>query len=172
MPYDWSTKIREMEDGSKLPFDVKFRIRGPGIIPCPQTDGVVEAHRFVAAAVSPVFQALLSKNWSGGQAENHEIGIQQTCPGAFETLITFIYNTDSMNFHSVKDVGKLIELYHVSDQYEILECKKKLFERCSSLELDSTNYGQILSLLGKLKISNTKLFLKIILQICSQSMKK
>ena len=83
MPYDWSTKIREMEDGSKLPFDVKFRIRGPGIIPCSQTDGVVEAHRFVAAAVSPVFQALLSQNWSEGQAENHEIEIQQVCPEAF-----------------------------------------------------------------------------------------
>ena len=154
MPYNWSSKIRGMEDGSKLPFDVKLRIRGPGILDGLQRDGVcvVEAHKFILVAVSPVFQALLSPNWSGigGQAENHEIGIQQTCPGAFETLITFIYNTDSMNFHSVKDVGKLIELYHVSDQYEILECKKKLFERCSSLELDSTNYGQILSLLGKL----------------------
>ena len=74
MPYDWSTKIREMEDGSKLPFDVMFGIPGPGIIPGSQTDGVVEAHRFVAAAVSPVFQALLSQNWSEG--ENHEIEIE------------------------------------------------------------------------------------------------
>ena len=51
MPYDWSTKVREMEDGSKLPFDVKFRIPGPGIIPGSQTDGTVEAHKFVLVAV-------------------------------------------------------------------------------------------------------------------------
>lgn len=150
MPYDWSTKIREMEDGSKLPFDVKFRIRGPGIIPCPQTDGVVEAHRFVAAAVSRYFQAMLSQNWNGGQTENHEIEIQQVCPEAFKTLIRFIYNPDGMNFDHLNDVGTIIELYHASNQYEILECKEKLFERCSSLELDRTIFGQILSLLGKL----------------------
>ena len=148
MPYDWSTKIREMEDSSKLPFDVKFGIPGPGIIPGSQTDGVVEAHRFVAAAVSPVFQALLSKNWS--EAENHEIEIQQVCPEAFKTLIRFIYNPDGMNFDHLNDVGTLIELYHVSNQYEIRECKKKLLERCSSLKLDSTTFGQIVPLLGKL----------------------
>ena len=148
MSYDWSSKIREMDDGSKLPFDVRFRIRGPGIIPASLTDGVVEAHRFVAAAVSPVFQALLSQNWSEG--ENHEIEIQQVCPEAFKTLIRFIYNPDGMNFDHLNDVGTLIELYHVSNQYEIRECKKKLLERCSSLKLDRTTFGQILSLLGKL----------------------
>ena len=150
MPDNWSSKISGMEDGSKLPFDVKLRIRGPGIIPGSQRDGVVEAHKFVLVAVSPVFQAMLSQNWNGGQTENQEIEIQECCPVAFRTLIRFIYNMDSMNFRCVKDVGKLIELYHVSNQYEIRKCKKKLFERFSSLELDSTNFGQILSLLGKL----------------------
>ena len=151
MSYDWSSKIREMDDdGSKLPFDVKFRIRGPGIFPASLAlrDGVVEAHRFVATAVSPVFQALLSQNWSEGK--NHEIEIQQVCPEAFKTLIRFIYNPDGMNFDHLNDVGTLIELYHVSNQYEIRECKKKLLERCSSLKLDRTTFGQILSLLGKL----------------------
>ena len=148
MSYDWSSKIREMEDGSKLSFDVKFRIPGPGIIPGSQTDGVVEAHshKFVLVAGSPVFQAMLS----AGQAGNDEIVIHQVCPEAFKTVISFIYNMDSMNFHHVNDVDKLIELYHVSNQYEILECKKKLFQRFSSLELDSTNFCQIVSLLGKL----------------------
>ena len=148
MSYDWSSKIREMDDGSKLPFDVRFRIRGPGIIPASLTDGVVEAHKFVAAAVSSVFQALLSQNWSEG--ENHEIEIQQVCPEAFKTLIRFIYNMDDMNFRCVKDVGNLVELYHVSNQYEIRKCKKKILKRCSSLKLDSTIFGKILSLLGKL----------------------
>ena len=147
MPYDWSSKIREMEDGLKLPFDVMFGIPGPGIILGSQTDGVVEAHKAFLAAVSPVFQAMLSENWNGGQTDNHEI--RQICPEAFQTLISFIYN-NSMNLHHVNDVGKLIELYHASNQYEILECKEKLFERCSSLELDRTIFGQILSLLGKL----------------------
>ena len=54
------------------------------------------------------------------------------------------------DFHHVNEVSKLIDLYHASNQYEILECKEKLFERCSSLELDRTIFGQILSLLGKL----------------------
>jgi len=150
MSYDWSSKIREMEDGSKLSFDVKFRIPGPGIIPGSQTDGVVEAHshKFVLVAVSPVFQAMLS----AGQAGNDEIVIHQVCPEAFKTVISFIYNMDSMNFHHVNDVDKLIELYHVSNQYEILECKKKLFQRFSSLELDSTNFCQIVSLLDILSI--------------------
>ena len=147
MPYDWSSKIREMEDGLKLPFDVMFGIPGLGIILGSQTDGVVEAHKAFLAAVSPVFQAMLSENWNGGQTDNHEI--RQICPEAFQTLISFIYN-NSMNFHHVNDVGKLIELYHASNQYEILECKEKLFERFSSLELDRTIFGQILSLLGKL----------------------
>ena len=70
MPYNWSSKISEMEDGSKLPYDVKFRIRGPGILPCSERDGVVEAHKFVLVAVSPVFQALLSQNWSEDFAED------------------------------------------------------------------------------------------------------
>ena len=103
------------------------------------------------AAVSPVFQALLSQNWNnGGQTENHEIEIHQICPDAFKTLISFIYNKDYRNFDHVNDVGMLIELYHVSSQYEIRKCKEKLIERCSSLKLDGTTFGQILSLLGKL----------------------
>ena len=73
MPYDWSSKIREMEDGLKLPFDIIFGIPGLGIILGSQTDGVVEAHKAFLAAVSPVFQAMLSENWNGGQTDNHEI---------------------------------------------------------------------------------------------------
>lgn len=46
-PFDWSPRIAALNDGSKLQFDLKLSVEGPGVLGRQEEDGLVEAHKFL-----------------------------------------------------------------------------------------------------------------------------
>ena len=56
---------------------------------------------------------------------------------------------NTSDFNDEKDVFGLVEIYHVSEVYELLHCKDELLRRISSVEVDYQMFEQILEILGK-----------------------
>ena len=104
---------------SDLPPDVFFLIQGieEESGGCSKTIG---AHRFVLAAVSPVFR----KMFFGPMKETAEvIEVKETTPEAFDCMIKFIYHPQGGDIFKLNQIScpqKIFELLTLVNKYQIL----------------------------------------------------
>ena len=104
---------------SDLPPDVFFLIQGEDEESGGQSKPI-GAHRFILAAVSPVFRRM----FFGPMKETaEEVEVKETTPEAFEAMIKYIYNPPGGETFNLDQIGcpqKLFELLTLVNKYQIL----------------------------------------------------
>ena len=98
----------------------------------------VRAHRFLLAAVSPVFRGML---FGPVKETGDMIKVKETSYEAFTTMFRFIYKLPGEEF-SLTDMScpqKLFELLTVADKYEILSLKTLAKDALGSLAISNEN---------------------------------
>ena len=122
---------------SELPPDVFFLIQGEsGGERCSKAIG---AHRFVLAAVSPVFRQMLF----GPMREKAEmIEVKEATSEAFDAMIKYIYCPQSEDTFNLDQIGcpqKLFELLTLADKYQILTLATITSDALGSLAITREN---------------------------------
>ena len=110
---DWQSKLSPDSD---LPPDVSFLVQGEN-----GEDGEtkIEAHKFLLAGVSPVFQGM----FYGPMKETGEVVVKETTPEAFKTMIKYIYHPiggEAFNLNNdTKCPQELFEVLTLATKYQI-----------------------------------------------------
>ena len=121
---------------SELPPDVFFRVQGEGDKSGGQTFG---AHRFVLAAVSPVFRRM----FFGPMQETAEVlEVKATTFEAFNTMVKYIYNPPSGDPFNLDQRGcpqKLFELLALANRYQMDKLTQMASEALESLAITREN---------------------------------
>ena len=121
---------------SELPPDVVFLVQGEdeesGGQMCNKSIG---AHRFVLAAVSPVFRRM----FFGPMQEMAEVvEVKDTTPEAFDTMIKYTYNPLSegtFNLDRISCPQRLFELLSLANRYQVLKLATMASEALESLAI-------------------------------------
>ena len=123
---------------SDLPPDVFFFIQGED----EESGGLLEtigAHRFVLAAVSPVFRRMFFGPMKD-TADNVEV--KETTPEAFDAMIKYIYNPPGGETFNLDQIGcpqKLFELLTLANKYQIMSLAKMTSDALGSLAITREN---------------------------------
>ena len=122
--------------GSELPPDVFFHVEDEESKGQSRTIG---AHRFILAAVSPVFRGM----FLGSIRETGEVvEVKETTVEAFDTMVNYIYNPpggDTFNLSQIRCPQKLFELLTLANKYEILKLAMLISDALGSLDITRKN---------------------------------
>ena len=127
-----------LSSDSELPPDVSFLIQGQDEESGGQSK-TVGAHKFVLAAVSPVFRRMLF----GPLRETAEVvEVKETTPEAFEAMIKYVYHPQGEDTFNLDQIGcpqKLFELLTLATKYQILTLASLTSDALGSLALSREN---------------------------------
>ena len=127
-----------LSSDSELPPDVSFLIQGEDEESGGQSK-TVGAHKFVLAAVSPVFRRMLF----GPLRETAEVvEVKETTPEAFEAMIRYIYHPQGEDTFNLDQIGcpqKLFELLTLATKYQILPLASMTSDALGRLALSREN---------------------------------
>ena len=116
-----------------LPPDVTFRVVTEN---CEDSVKNFVAHKFLLAAVSPVFEGM----FVGPMKETRDVfEVKDTTPEAFNTMITFLYSPPGHSFalDDVRCPQKLFEVLKLSEYYQISKLKDLTSRALSSLPMSN-----------------------------------
>ena len=121
---------------SELPPDVFFRVEGEDDKSGGQTIG---AHRFVLAAVSPVFRRM----FFGPMPETAKVvEVKETTFEAFDVMIKYTYNPLGESPFNLDEIGcpqKLFELLTLANKYQLTKLTTMASEALESLAITREN---------------------------------
>ena len=119
---------------SELPPDVFFHVEDEE-----GQSRTIGAHRFILAAVSPVFRGM----FLGSIRETGEVvEVKETTVEAFNTMVNYIYNPpggDTFNLSLIGCPKKLFELLTLANKYEILKLAMLISDALGSLAITRKN---------------------------------
>jgi len=123
---------------SDLPPDVFFLVHGEDEETGRQSK-TFGAHRFVLAAVSPVFRRM----FFGPMKETAEgVEVKETTPEAFEAMIKYVYNPpggETFNLDQISCPQKLFELLTLANKYQIMSLAAMTSDALGSLAITREN---------------------------------
>jgi len=96
----------------------------------------IGVHRFLLAAVSPVFRGML---FSQLKEIGDVVKVKETSYEAFTTMLTYIYKAPGEEFSLTACPQKLFELLKVADKYEILSLRTLAVDALGSLTISNEN---------------------------------
>ena len=127
-----------LSPNSDLPPDLFFLIQGEEKESGRQIK-TIGAHRFVLAAVSPVFRRM----FFGPMRETAEmVEVKETTSEAFEAMIKYIYNPPGGETFDLDQIGcpqKLFELLTLANKYQIMSLATLTSDALGSLALTREN---------------------------------
>ena len=109
---DWQSKLSPDSD---LPTDVSFLVQGEN---GEDRETKIEAHKFLLAGVSPVFQGM----FYGPMKETGEVVVKETTPEAFKTMVQYIYHPiggEPFNLNHTRCPQELFEVLTLATKYQI-----------------------------------------------------
>ena len=109
---DWQSKLSPDSD---LPPDVTFLVQGEN---GEDQETKIEAHKFLLAGVSPVFQGM----FYGPMKETGEVVVKETTPEAFKEMVKYIYHPiggETFNLNHTRCPQELFELLNCANKYQI-----------------------------------------------------
>ena len=99
------------------------------------THCVVSAHKFLLAAVCPVF----GRQFYGPLKEDsNEVLIKETTVEAFSTMINYLYNPlgERFSLEHLKDPQSLFEIFNIAERYQLEELKLIAYNVLSGLPIN------------------------------------
>ena len=103
------------------------------------SDGSIDAHRMILAAVSPVFEKMLYGDFKEGKSS--EVALPNDSYNIMKLLIDFVYNGKC----KVNNLDDFFPLFEVIDRYQMNKIPfQQMVDEAVLTKLDSSNYLTLL----------------------------
>jgi len=131
MEFKSQSTLNQISPGSfSPPTDVTLKL----------SDGSINTHKMILAAVSPVFERMFYGHFKEGESKKVDLPMDNY--KMIKLLIDFIYSGSV----ELDCLTEFISLMEVADRYQINKVPlKQLFGECVLSKLDSSNYSVLLS---------------------------